>query len=176
MRREFGRLRRASSQRNTVIVIFAVAVLLASTPFLPRILARFGVGIDKGKEAVGIARDALGVMTVLGEDPNDEKLIEGIQDRNMPGREMGIEFLGEDGHGQALPVLETIVRDTSERATDRVAALNAIYKIAAHKGLQLAKEFENDSELADTAHRILHASDESEEEPSRVRKLFSFFN
>jgi hypothetical protein len=158
-----------------VITVAAAILLAASAVFAPRLSSWIHSGVEKGQYAAETVKEAYGMMTVLGDHPNDERLIIAIKDRDMPGRQMGIEYLGEGKHGDSIPVLEAIVRDPSERASHRVAALDSIYKIAAHKGIELAREFEGDSDLADLSRRILHEPDKLDEHPSRVKRLFDFF-
>ena len=124
--------------------------------------------------ASGTVGEAMAIAEALGDHPNDDQLIKVIQDRDFAGRQLAIEFLGEGGYGDALPVLDTIIRDSSEADRFRVAALEAVFRIAAHHGHSLAVEFEGDRVLGPTAQVILAGGETITTRPSRIQTLMRY--
>lgn len=115
--------------------------------------------------------EASGLLEALGPAPNDDKVIEAIKDPNLPGRLLAIEFLGEGGYGDALPVLEHIVRSPDESTAARESALESVFLIAEHRGRWLAEEFQRHPLLKSAAQRILNHPDAIRNRPSRCRAL-----
>ncbi|MBN2309117.1 MAG: hypothetical protein JXR94_09115 [Candidatus Hydrogenedentes bacterium] len=169
--------RRSRRRREILFVSLAAALIIASgvvlTPLLRRLGERSPHAPAREPGALNTISEAMAVADVLGDSPNDDKLIEAIKDPQMQGRTLAIEFLGEGGYGDALPVLEGIVRDPNESARYRVAALEAIFLIAGHQGRTLAQEYENDGTLGATARRILYEPDTIRDRPSRVKSLLN---
>ena len=147
----------------------AFVTLIAITPAVQ--WATSGAGF--GRRALTTAREAAAIAEVLGDHPTDDRLIEAIKDPAMQGRQLAIEFLGEGGYGDALPVLDAIVRDPAEPDRLRVAALEASFLIARYKGRLLAREFQNDPVLGASADTILHNEDAIRNRPSRVQTLIN---
>ena len=69
-------------------------------------------------------------------------VLDKIKDKNMPKRRYAIAFLGNGSYHQALPVLESIVTDNTEKDFFRSDALESIYLIDNDKGLQYARQFQ----------------------------------
>ncbi len=164
-------------KRKREFKIIAATCLVLSVAAIAAVL--FGSGLrrrasawlDWGGGTVSGVEEAFGVVDALDGRPNDDQLIAAIQNPDMPGRKLAIEYLGEGGYGDALPVLERIVRDTSEAPHFRVSALESILFIAKWKGQQLAREFGSDGDLHETVRIILEDEDRILKRPSRARKL-----
>lgn len=79
-----------------------------------------------------------------------------IQNKNMLRRRYAIGFLGNGSYKQALPVLEDILQDSSEKDYIRGDALHAIYMIDESLGNQYARRFINQTDyLGQISKRIL---------------------
>jgi hypothetical protein len=65
-------------------------------------------------------------------------VIKEVTNKSMPDRDVAIRFLGESKNREALPVLESIVNDETERAEDRADALHAISEIDGIRARELA--------------------------------------
>lgn len=175
MGNSFHKYGRARRRRERMVIASAVGGMLVLFVLLPGVIAYVRGRVSEASElvdaTVGSVGEAAGVLETLGENPSDEKLIEAIKDRDMPGRRMGIEMLGEGGHGQALPVLRSIVRDTTDVPDHRVAALEAINLIAHHEAVDLAEQYQDDKALENTARLILTDDSSLRNKRSRVKTL-----
>jgi len=150
-----------------------LALAAASVVLVPR----FVDWVHRPKQGAGTlttVNEAMAIAEALGDRPNDDQLIRVIRDRDFSGRKLAIEFLGEGGYGDALPVLETIARDTTEADRFRVAALESVFRIAAHRGRTLAHEFESDRVLGPTAREILAGGEAISQRPSRLKPLMKY--
>lgn len=168
-----------SRRRRERLVIAATAILVVLALFFgPKVVSRMRARTEGvasrafgGVDTVG---EAASILEILGEDASDERLIAAIQDPDMPGRRLAIEFLGEGGYGDSLPVLEKIVRDRGELTDHRVAALEATYLIARHRARDLALEFRSDPRLGETCRIVLEDEMQIRQRPSRVKILLNF--
>jgi hypothetical protein len=87
-------------------------------------------------------------------------VIRAISDKSMPKRRYAISFLGNQGTREAMPELENILLDKTEKDYFRGDALEAIFQINAAKGRELAQTYQNtDDYLGKIARYIV------EEEP-----------
>ena len=160
---------RVSARRRRALGIAAVAL----GAVLISLLAGVWVVEEEAPEYLRTVGEAWGILSVLGEEPNSDKLIYAIQNREMKGRRLAIEYLGEGGYGGALPVFETIVRDSSEPDDIRVAALENSLLISREHGLELARAMVDDPILSGAARTILEDEEALRNRPSRVKKLFN---
>lgn len=71
-------------------------------------------------------------------------VINSVKSREMPRRRYAIGFLGNGEYSQAIPVLEDILKDVSEKDFIRGDALISIYQIDASLGMKYAKQYENE--------------------------------
>ncbi len=171
----FARSRR--HREHLIIAATAIVVglaLLIGPKVASRLRGRAESAASRTFGGVDTLREAASVLDILEDGASDEKLIAAIQDRDMPGRRLAIEFLGEGGYGDSLPVLDAIVRDRTELADHRVAALEAIYLIARHQARNLAREFRSDSALGETCRIVLEDELQIRQRPSRVKPLIHF--
>lgn len=67
-------------------------------------------------------------------------VIRDLPKKEMPRRRYAIGYLGEEGHVEALPTLEAIARDNSEKFYFRADALLAIYDISPTRAAALARQ------------------------------------
>ena len=67
-------------------------------------------------------------------------VIKEVANKSMPRRRYAISFLGDMRRREALPLLETVLADITERQEFRGDALEAIYRIDRHRGLELAAD------------------------------------
>jgi hypothetical protein len=58
----------------------------------------------------------------------------------MPRRRYALSFLGEGNYSQALPALEAIALDETEKNYFRADALKAIYHLLPNRALELARQ------------------------------------
>lgn len=83
-------------------------------------------------------------------------VIEKVKDKKMPRRRYAIGFLGNGAYTQALPVLETILQDSSEVEYFRSDSLQSIYQIDPALGLKYAQSYRNESnELGKVSQDLL---------------------
>lgn len=82
---------------------------------------------------------------ILAGDKVVPLVIERVSDKKMPRRRYAIAFLGNGSYTQALPVLHTILQDSSELDYFRSDALHSIYQIDAALGLKYAQSYRNES-------------------------------
>ena len=83
-------------------------------------------------------------------------VIRGVADRNMPKRRYAIQFLGNGGFDEAVPVLRRILADKAEDDWMRADALQAIYMIQQSEGAGLAVDYrEQDGVLGTLARRAI---------------------
>ncbi len=153
------------------IALFAILLLVVVRVIRENAFSSGGFNLPTlsvGPQDVGEASD---LIEALGPEPNDDKVIEAVKNPNLPGRLLAIEFLGEGGYGDAIPVLERIVRSSTDTASMRAAALESIFLIAEHKGRWLAEEFKQHPQLKDAAQRIINDPDSIRNRPSRCRAL-----
>jgi hypothetical protein len=161
-------------RRERILIAGVLLLAIVSVGMAPR-FADWITGRSRPRAGtIATVGEAMAIAEALGDHPNDDQLIKAIQDREFAGRRLAIEFLGEGGYGDALPVLDTIVRDSSEADRFRVAALEAIFRIAAHHGRSLALEFEQDRVLGGTALDILTGGEAIRSRPSRLEPLVKY--
>ena len=89
--------------------------------------------------------DTLMDPLILAGHPVVPLVIERVKDKNMPRRRYAIGFLGNGSYTQALPVLETILQDSSEQDYFRSDALHSIYQIDAGLGIKYAQLHRSES-------------------------------
>jgi hypothetical protein len=71
-------------------------------------------------------------------------VISSVKDKEMPKRRYAIGFLGNGSYSQAIPVLEEILKDTSEKDFIRGDALISIYQINALTAMKYAEQYKNE--------------------------------
>lgn len=96
-------------------------------------------------------------------------VIRDLPNRTMPGRRYAISFLGEGKYSEALPALEAIALDETERNYIRADALEAIYQFLPARALALARQIGSQS-YPDDKHGHLKRTIE-EIERGEVRAL-----
>jgi hypothetical protein len=89
------------------------------------------------------AEDMLMDPLILAGDKVVPLVINEVKSPDMPRRRYAILFLGNDKYINALPVLEQILADNSEKDYFRGDALISIYKIDNISGKKLAASFAN---------------------------------
>lgn len=105
---------------------------------------------------------------ILGGDRVVPLVIERVKDKKMPRRRYAIAFLGNGSYAQALPVLQTILHDSSELDYFRTDALHSIYQIDAALGLKYAQSYTNESnDLGESSRDLL-----SEKRFVRARRTY----
>lgn len=77
---------------------------------------------------------------ILAGDEVVPLILEKVKDKNMPKRRYAIAFLGNGRYPQALPVLESILRNDTEEDLYRGDALQAIYLINNDFGSKFARQ------------------------------------
>lgn len=99
--------------------------------------------------------DTLMDPLILAGDKVVPVVIEKVKEKKMVRRRYAIGFLGNGSYTQALPVLKTILQDSSELDYFRSDALHAIYQIDASSGLQLAQSYRNEPNFLGQASQDL---------------------
>lgn len=90
------------------------------------------------------AEDQLMDPLILAGDKVVPLVIEKVKDRNMPKRRYAIAFLGNGSYRQALPILQEILEDKTEKDYFRGDALQSIYRIDEGLGLDLAQQYKSE--------------------------------
>jgi hypothetical protein len=83
---------------------------------------------------------------ILSGDKVVPLVIEKVNDKNMPRRRYAIGFLGNGSYRQALPVLQQILEDTTEKDYFRGDALQSIYQIDGPLGVSYAQRYQGESD------------------------------
>lgn len=91
------------------------------------------------------AEDMLMDPLILAGEDVVPLVIEKIKDKNMPRRRYAIGFLGNGEYRQALPVLQQILQDETEKDYFRGDALQSIYMIDEPLGVELAQQHTGES-------------------------------
>lgn len=79
-----------------------------------------------------------------------------VKNKEMPRRRYAIAFLGNGSYREALPVLQTIVQDSSEADYFRGDALISIYQIDETLGRELAQKYNGEENaLGNVSNRVL---------------------
>jgi hypothetical protein len=87
-------------------------------------------------------------------------VLDAVQQRDMDKRRYAIGFLGNGRYGEAIPTLEAILHDDSERDLFRGDALEAIWQMDPDQGLNWARQYQNREDyLGRIAMEILNGSD-----------------
>lgn len=79
---------------------------------------------------------------ILAGDEVVPLILERIKDKNMPRRRYAIGFLGNGSYKQAIPILENILKDATEKDYFRGDALQSIYQADEVTGLRLAQIYQ----------------------------------
>jgi hypothetical protein len=102
------------------------------------------------------AEDQLMEPLILAGDKVVPLVIEKVKDKNMPRRRYAIAFLGNGSYQQALPVLQEILQDRTEKDYFRGDALQSIYRIDESLGLNLAQKYKSEGGyVGDIANDLL---------------------
>jgi HEAT repeat protein len=102
------------------------------------------------------AEDQLMDPLILAGDKVVPVVIERVNDRDMPRRRYAIAFLGNGSYRQAIPVLEQILQDRTEKDYFRGDALESLYKIDMQVGTNYAQKYQTENDhLRRTATKIL---------------------
>ena len=94
-------------------------------------------------------------------------VLENIRKKEMPRRRYAIAFLGNGAYPEALPILESILKDSTEKDIFRGDALQAICQINNPLCSQYAAQYKAESNfLGDVAKQILLGADFSKQRRS----------
>jgi hypothetical protein len=88
--------------------------------------------------------DTLMDPLILAGDKVVPLVLEKIKDKTMPRRRYAIGFLGNGSYKQALPILESILRDETEEPYIRGDALQSIYQMDEASGLRFAQMYKGE--------------------------------
>lgn len=84
-----------------------------------------------------------------------------VKNKNMPRRRYAIEFLGNGSYREALPDLESILKDTTEEDYFRGDALRSIYLIDESRGQEFAQEYKDQTNyLGELSRRVVAGDDQ----------------
>jgi hypothetical protein len=84
-----------------------------------------------------------------------------VKNKNMPRRRYAIEFLGNGAYREALPALESILKDTTEEDYFRGDALRSIYLIDESRGQEFAQEYKDQTNyLGELSRRVVARDDQ----------------
>ena len=134
-------------------VVFCAAALLLCFPGCQSPEQAYADFISPDREC---AEDQMMDPLILAGECVVPIVLQHVQERDMPRRRYGIGFLGNVGSRDALPVLERLFWDSSERDYIRGDALQAIAKIDLRRGQSLARECaEGDGYVAYIAREVL---------------------
>ncbi len=101
--------------------------------------------------------DTLMDPLILGGDGVVPLVVKEVKDKDMRRRRYAIGFLGNGSFKQAVPTLESILQDDSEKDYFRGDALHAIFMIDESLGSRYAKTYINRSDyLGEISKRILN--------------------
>ncbi len=138
------------SRRKLLIGVVSFAVVVASifvgyTAYLPSpeaALLRFYSYGDNPNEPA--AEDMLMDPLILAGERVVPLVMQEVKNKEMRRRRYAIGFLGNGSYKQAIPVLEAILKDTSEADNFRVDALHSIYLIDQSLGSIYAQMHQDD--------------------------------
>src|SRR5262249_34357032 len=120
----------------------------------------------------GVAEDMLMDPLILAGDKVVPLVIEAVKNKEMERRRYAIAFLGNGSYKQAIPVLEEILGDASEKDYVRGDALQSIYQIDDALGLHYAQEHQDSLDsLGQRAKDILSGRDYIKERRSYADAL-----
>jgi len=100
--------------------------------------------------------DTLMDPLILAGDGVVPLVLKEIKNKEMPRRRYAIGFLGNGSYKEALPELETVLHDSTEKDYFRGDALQSIYMIDESKGRKLAEEWKDEQDyLGEISRRVL---------------------
>ena len=109
--------------------------------------------------AEGRGEDMLMDPLILNADLVKDRVIQDIMNPEMDKRIYAISFLGNEGIGEAMPVLLHILNDESEEDPFRNGALESIFLIDKRRGKRLAGKYSSRQDsLGQIARELLDGS------------------
>jgi hypothetical protein len=123
--------------RILVAIILLAALAAACASHSPEVALGKFYSYDR-------AEDQLMDPLILAGDKVVPLVIEKVKDKNMSRRRYAIGFLGNGSYREALPVLQGILQDKTEKNYFRGDALQSIYRIDENLGLNLAQQYKNE--------------------------------
>ncbi len=139
--------------RFLTIIFFTMLTMACGAKSPESILAEFYV--NKGAE------DQLIDPLILAGDRVVPLVIEKVKDKDMPRRRYAIGFLGNGSYRQALPVLQQILQNRTERDYFRGDALQSIYQIDTQLGTDCAQRYQDGNDYVSRIAKKILTGDSS---------------
>lgn len=124
------------------VVFLAAAVLLSLVWFRPRLFPDGAAALEAFEHAAQPATTGIDPLVLAGDSAVPFVLVR-VTDHAMPRRSDAIRFLAEGGYREAIPVLDRMIHDETEKGFIRCEALLAVARIDETLGLNRAVQLKS---------------------------------